>query len=87
MDTFGGHIQLSTLGDFDIGLGLVATAGLGVLDFGDDVHALEDLAEDDVLAIEPAVCTSRIGQCFQSFVTMVEPLEKRGLQLTRLQRW
>ena len=53
MDTFRGHLQLSALGDLDSLLGLVAAGSLGVLDLGDNIHALEDLAEDDVTAIEP----------------------------------
>lgn len=53
MDTFGGNLQLAGLGDLDGLDGLVAGGRLGVLDLLDDVVALEDLAEDDVLAIEP----------------------------------
>lgn len=53
MDTFWGHLQLSALGDLDRLLGLVAAGSLDVLDLGDNVHALEDLAENDVTAIEP----------------------------------
>ena len=53
MDTFGGNLKLTTLGDLDGLSRSIARAGLGVLDLLDDIVALEDLAEDDVLAIEP----------------------------------
>lgn len=39
------------LGDLDLALGLAAAGALG-LDGLDDVHAVDDLAEDDVLAVE-----------------------------------
>lgn len=55
MDTFRGHLQLSALCDLDRLGGAVAGLGLGLLDLLDDVEALEDLAEDDVTAIEPTV--------------------------------
>jgi len=42
------------LGDGDIGLGLVTGVGRGGLNLLDDVHALDDPAEDHVTAIEPA---------------------------------
>lgn len=54
MDTFFGDLQLAGLGDLDRLLGLVTRLGLDVLDLLDDIVALEDLAEDDVAAIEPA---------------------------------
>lgn len=53
MNTFRGDIKLAALGDLDRLDGSVGTASLGVLDLLDDVVALEDLTEDDVLAIEP----------------------------------
>ena len=53
MNTFGGDLKLAALGDLDGLRGLVAHALLAVLDLLDDIVALEDLAEDDVLAIEP----------------------------------
>lgn len=53
MDTFFGHRQLPALDDLDRLLGLVAGVLLGVLNLLNDVVALEDLAEDDVLAIQP----------------------------------
>lgn len=55
MDTFWGHLQLAALGDLDWLNGLVAWLGLNILNLLDNVIALEDLAEDDVAAIEPAV--------------------------------
>ena len=53
MDTFGGNLQLAGFGDLDSLDGLVARLSLRVLDLLDDLVALEDLAEDDVAAIEP----------------------------------
>ena len=46
------RLKNTGLGDGDLGLGL---AGLGalVLDSLDDVETFDDLAEDDVLAVEP----------------------------------
>ena len=55
MDTFLRHLQLAALGDFDLLLRSVHLALGGVLDGLDDIHALNHLAEDDVLAIEPAI--------------------------------
>lgn len=52
--TFCGNIQLAALGNLDSLEGFVARCGLGLLDFLDDLVALEDLAKDDVAAIEPA---------------------------------
>jgi hypothetical protein len=57
MQTFCGNLELAALGDCDALLGLVAAALGHVLDLLDDLVALKDLAEDDVLAIEPA------GEC------------------------
>lgn len=54
MNTFRGDLQLSALGNLDRLDGLVRL-GLDLLDLLDDVEALEDLAEDDVTAIEPPV--------------------------------
>lgn len=54
VDTFFGHRKLPALDDLDRLLGLVAGVLVDVLDLLDDVVPLEDLAEDDVLAIEPA---------------------------------
>jgi hypothetical protein len=61
VDTFFGDLQLAALGDLDRLERLVARRCLGVLDLLHDVVALEDLAEDDVTAVEPAVtvCVSR----------------------------
>ena len=55
MNTFWGHLQLAALGNLDRLDGLVAVGSLGLLDLLDDFVALEDLAEDDVTAIQPAV--------------------------------
>lgn len=59
MNTFFGHRQLSALGDLNRLLGLVARVLLDILDLLDNVVALEDLAEDNVLAVQPATSTSR----------------------------
>jgi hypothetical protein len=53
VNTFRRDLQLSALGDLDLLNGAVARLGLGVLDLLNDFVALEDLAEDDVAAIEP----------------------------------
>ena len=54
VNTFRWHLELSALGDLD-SLGRLVARALGdVLDLRDDLVALEDLAEDDVAAIEPA---------------------------------
>lgn len=53
MSTFRGHHQLAALSDLDGFNGLVTAGGLEVLDLVDDLPSLEDLAEDNVLAIEP----------------------------------
>jgi hypothetical protein len=51
--TFFGHLELAALGDLDC-LGRLVARGLGhVLDLVDDLEALEHLAEDNVLAVEP----------------------------------
>ena len=54
MNTFRWHLELSALGDLDRLDGLVARSLGHVLDLLDDVVSVEDLAEDDVAAIEPA---------------------------------
>lgn len=53
MNTFGRNLQLTALGDLDRLEGLVARSGLEVLNLVDDVVALEDLAENDVAAVQP----------------------------------
>lgn len=57
MNTFFGHRQLPALGDLHRLLGLITRVLLDVLDLLDDIVALEDLAEDNVLAIQPATST------------------------------
>jgi len=52
--TFGGFVyNLATLGNLDGLDGLVAGLGLRVFDLLDDIVAFENLAEDDVTAIQP----------------------------------
>lgn len=55
VNTFRGDLELAALENLDRLGGSVAWAGLGLLDLLDDLVALEDLTEDDVLAIEPTV--------------------------------
>jgi hypothetical protein len=63
VNTFRGDIKLAALGDLDRLDGSVGTASLGVLDLLDDVVALEDLTEDDVLAIEPPADNCQYCDC------------------------
>jgi len=53
VNTFRRNLQLAALDNLDRLLRLVAGLSLDVLDLVDNVVALEDLAEDDVTAIEP----------------------------------
>lgn len=46
------RLALTAVGDGDGGLGLARAGTLG-LDTLDNVHTLDDLAEDDVLAVQP----------------------------------
>jgi len=55
VNTFRGDLQLATLGDLDSLLRLVTMSSRVALDLLHDVVALKNLAEDDVLAIKPAV--------------------------------
>jgi hypothetical protein len=55
VNTFRRDLKLSTLGDLDRLLGLVTGLGLGVLDLLNNVVALEDLAKNDVSAVQPPV--------------------------------
>lgn len=56
VSTFRGHLQLAALDNRDGRNRLVAASGLDVLDLVDDLPTLQELAEDDVLAIKPPVC-------------------------------
>lgn len=49
-----GHLHLAALGNGNVEVGhvLAAVAGLGSLHLLDDIHAVDDLAEDDVLVVE-----------------------------------
>ena len=49
----GRHLAHTALGDLDAATGLAAAAALS-LDGLDNVHAVNDLTEDDVLAVQPA---------------------------------
>lgn len=60
VNTFFGHRQLSTLDDLDRLLGLVAGVLLDVLNLLNNVVALEDLAEDNVLAVQPAIFRTQL---------------------------
>lgn len=54
MYTFLGHLELPALGDFDRLDRLVARALGHVFNLVDDIVALDNLAKDNVAAIEPA---------------------------------
>jgi hypothetical protein len=59
VDTFFWNLELAALSDLD-GIGWLVARGLGrILDLLDNLIALENLAEDDVAAIEPASDNSR----------------------------
>ncbi|KAI9158783.1 hypothetical protein HJFPF1_06781 [Paramyrothecium foliicola] len=53
VNTFRRDLELSALGNLDRLNGFVAGQGLGVLNLVNEFVALEDLAEDNVSAIEP----------------------------------
>jgi hypothetical protein len=53
VNTFGGNLQLATLGDLDVLDWLVTSGGLELLNLVNNVVAFEDFAENDVSAIEP----------------------------------
>lgn len=53
VNTFRGDIKLAALGDLDSLDGSVRRSSLAVLDLLDNFVALKNLAEDNVLAIEP----------------------------------
>ena len=55
VNTFGRDLELAALYNLDNVNGLVTGGGGGVLDLLDDFEPLEDLAEDDVATIEPAI--------------------------------
>ena len=55
MGTFFWRIQLSTLCDFDDLRGLVSCALGHIFNLLDDIVAFKHFAEDDVLAIKPAM--------------------------------
>lgn len=73
VDTFFGHRQLSALNDLDRLLGLVAGVLVDVLDLLDDVVALENLTEDDVLAVEPPM--EKTGQLCCCGILHIEDCE------------
>ena len=62
VNTFRGDLQLAALGDLDRLDGLVAAGGGVLLDLLHDIVALENLAENDMLSIEPAV-NGRLAPC------------------------
>lgn len=57
MDTFFWDRELAALGDLDSLLGLVSGRSLDILDLLHHIVPLQHLAEDDVTAVEPPVCT------------------------------
>lgn len=60
MDTFGWYFQLSALDNLYGLAWLVSWALWYILDLLDDIVALEDLAENNVLAIQPTSTISFI---------------------------
>ena len=78
MNTFRGDLQLAALGDLD-GLDGLVTRGRGVgLDLLHNVEALENLAEDDVAAIEPAVVRVPVSKTSLQWVAMRFMMEREG---------
>lgn len=55
MYTFFRYLYLATLGDGDFLGWLVSSTFRNVFDLVDDLVALEDLSEDNVLAVQPAI--------------------------------
>lgn len=53
MDTFWWDRQFSTLGNLDGRLGLIVGGTVDFFNGQNNVHALEDLSENNVLAIKP----------------------------------
>ena len=85
VDTFRRHLKLAALGDLDRLGRLVARALLTVLDLLHDVVALQDLAEDDVAAVEPPVM--RASQSPVLVRGQRQNVAKEQVELTRSQRW
>lgn len=54
MNTFGRNLQLAALGNLDFHLGTVGGGG-SRFNLLNDIVTLENLAEDDVSAIEPSI--------------------------------
>lgn len=52
VNTFRGNLQFTALGDLD-GLSWLVACSLEMLDLVDNVIALEDLAKNDVSAVQP----------------------------------
>jgi hypothetical protein len=62
----GWAAHLAAICDDDVDLGLVAGALRGVLDSSDYLHAVDDLAEDDVAAVKPRghdSCDEKLRAC------------------------
>lgn len=57
VNTFFGDGNFTGLGDLDRLNGAVTRLGLDLLNLLDDIVTLEDLAEDDMAAIEPTART------------------------------
>lgn len=71
MDTFRGNLQLATVRDLDRLIRFVARLGLDVLNLGHDIKALQNLAENDVLAIKPAI-RAQVSSAIRIFICMEE---------------
>jgi hypothetical protein len=75
MNTFLGHLELSALGHLDRLNRFVAGALGHVLDLVDNLVSLENLAEDDVAAIEPASYdggNARVGHAEETLAGVLE---------------
>lgn len=53
VNTFCGDLKFTALNNLDGGKRLVSVSSLDVLDLVDDIVALEDLAEDNMTAVQP----------------------------------
>jgi hypothetical protein len=71
VDTFGRHRQLAALDNLHRLDWLIASALLNALNLGDDVVALEDLAENYMASVEPSAqdTLASSSSCLNPFKT------------------
>lgn len=77
MDTFFWDFQFAGFGDSDGPHRAVTIAGLALLNLGDNIHALENFAEDNVSSVQPSknqvsLCFTPISSYSTSFKTTYE---------------